>query len=482
MTSRDHALRRALLTTSLAALVLAGGVRAAAADKTTLGGEWELYIGVDLARIAELTADPADPAVKVPTYKADYDPAKAAVRTRLLCTTARQPGGFPLVSLTWDMGELERTLEIVSGPIEHDDAATWEQARTFIDAFHRVLTTACADKAFMVGSMCAVPLPAVLTGLEKELPGAATADCYAGDASKNLRAKAIPDVRLNVRAPVEQTIYGGMGTGITSAATQVSIGVDLDTFVTSDLTALYGRRNVGGMAYQYARTKLLSGLGGLTAAQQTFVALYFIELQVFVEYLTGYHGRRLATKVDLSAEGNSLSALLATTPISDRDSVRLKNLFSLLPKTSLATLYAHLVATDPNRDATDEARRFPRAVFAGRDDAYFCDPEFIRAYQTADDPFQMHVNPGIVDTIAAACRDLHSKFWQRAIVAGQDPIGLDKIAGSVFPIVTNPGDGKARVVFEMRDGTDLISARSFRVTPEKRIDWRGPIALPAGLP
>src|SRR5688500_1596080 len=79
-------------------LALAAGGSAAWADKTTLGIEWETSAGIDMNAATDVRGN------KDPIYKfTDAKDNKEEIHTRILCSTAQTSGGYPLVSLTFDM-------------------------------------------------------------------------------------------------------------------------------------------------------------------------------------------------------------------------------------------------------------------------------------------------------------------------------------------------------------------------------------------
>jgi hypothetical protein len=436
------------------------------ADPTTLGVEWEHSIKVDLRDIAVEAKDPHDKSVDIPVYKTD----RVAVSTRMFCTTpdyAAPQKGFPLVSMTWDMGGLVRTLEIVTAPLDAKSAG-WKKVLDYLQVFHQELDAACKTAPTVDGKLvCKISITDLVAKIEAKLPKSTTTKCYDktitgkdDESTRNLRdpANAHIMVRASTQSKLEAKAWGKQ------PHTQVSIGVDVADYL-QDISALFGDKgSTGFKAWDHFRNHELKTLEPeLSNDEKAFLALYYTELHVLLYYLRhpetdSDRDEALTDAKEIKNEEERQKALrpttlLKTTPIGDDDAVPLKNEFSLLAKTPLNTIFDHL--------ANGDSAKLSTRLLAKRDASFFCDKAFL-------------VDAASVD----ACTNLHEAMW-RQLSSHVDPLELEKLAGSVLPIDTTINK-KLRIVFEMRDKTELVKAREI-VRKGTTLEWAKDVDVPTVL-
>jgi hypothetical protein len=388
----------------------------------------------------------------------------------VLCSTAPAGGGFPLVSLTYDMGWKAdapahvRTLEIVTGPIAAADGATWEKARAFIETFFRRLEDKCATStAKTVGGYCAVSVDDMLSGWID-----ATTDCYPGKPEKNLKSEARKLVLF--AAP---TTASAIDRSVIEAHTQVSIGLDLEKLASVDLSELFGWKTMpGALAYAYFQKTMKPQLASLSALEQGVAMVDAMSVKVFVSYFLKKFVEQDSRLGEMAARWDAyrledrnwflgeFKNWVRAYQITDAD-WSFKNLFSLMPKASLFDFFGSV------RNSWN-GPGFPKWMADHLPSRLVCSDELF---------------PTPVER--AACQELYWWIFDESLV-GTDVFHLKEVSYPI-DVFSNPGDGKLRAVFEMRGDTAIIATLKLVAAHDAagkiHIGFAGKtLGIPDGLP
>jgi hypothetical protein len=370
-------------------------------------------------------------------------------------------------------------LEIVTGPIARDGSG-WAEVLKFLTTFYTAFEANCTNQTFKENERnyeyCAITV-ATLKAKMNATGTVATTKCY-DDASKNLtQEKYETKVRFMIPEKKElrsDALSSGILNGFT-ANTQVNVAIDLGNLVNVDLKDLYGNENaIGYKAYaRFCGTNLdgeklldLKRDATLTDDEKGFVLLYYVALNSFVDYFATKFPE-MAPKPDELVHhiltGNDGKPIKISNQV---EAAAFKNRFGLLPKTRLNDIYTSLLKDDP---------KLAEKAFETRPPDYYCD-----------------FDPKRKD----ACKAIHSKLWQVKLKpdektkVNQDPLDLEVVAASVFPLVPNAAKLR-RVVLEMREETGKKAGKTLignRRIDAKKIDgqlvlrYKDTVKLPAGLP
>lgn len=456
-----------------AAAVLFAGVHAASAQPTTFGVEWETSTPLGIGEGSPVAVFQKEQDGGFAPYYLDTKgkPTTAKLYPRLFCSTAPSPvdPSFPLLAWTYDYGgNLKAYLEIVSGPLTANDPG-WGDVLALLSTYAVVVDGACLqpdnDRMSLNGIDCMLTVETLVKRINAVRPSSVTTACYGPNSARNLTPDAASFLLFTYRGHSDARqhpgrLRGDLYGGLVSAWTQINVGLDLASYLAPGVGELFDgdwTARDAWIAIRKQAGKLKNGAGEpLSNELEGFVGLAFVNFHTLFDYMwqhpqRGAGGKGLATA--------PLSKLVEAVPITDAlDATTLKNHHVVLPKSPISAVYAEVVKRDVN---DDPLRRAAAAVWHGRDAAWFCQPEVI-----GNDPLK-----------GQACVEFFDNFWKPRVLDGVDPFSLARIARTVLDVIFQ--QGKIRVVFEVRSGSDLLRSRQWKVSA---FDWAAPIAVPHGLP
>jgi hypothetical protein len=403
-TTRAHAL---FVPAFLIALVL-GDVAAHAA--VTIGLEWELQ---DVA----LTAYTYAPTTNTVTWT---DPRNARPETMMCSQATAAVGGttFPLVKITYDLGNTVRTLEVVTAPLAYNSAGDWTRVLRFVQKFLVHSRTGCQP----VGDRCVKSLSLILAAMNAEPDplfhmvdntAATHWPCGATPHEQGLAYNASGAVLWDKTA-MPNVYYDVSTMDWNGVNPQVNIGVKLSDLWTQNLAPWFGN-STGRTAYTMVKNWIAGdGVNALLDDDaKGFLLLYAMGINV---------------------ETNKFYANL--------DSFHVKNDFGLYPKSPFNAIYRQLATTPPAPPRTLTQQEYVRQMLQQTNiiNTHWCIP---LGAPPAPRCTGFHYN--ITPTIVANTGNIIAQFYSDIVTNNQDPVGIAKPAG---PLVVN---GQRVVVMEVRN-------------------------------